>query len=98
MASTPWVFIPGARGDASARDDSDTLESLILRVPFVGADVVARAADAERSNSITSGVALTPAVARRALVAERGWPEDVDTLHRWAREGSLVYAIEPAPH
>lgn len=92
MSSMPWVFIPGARGD------SDALESLILRAPFVAADVVARPTDGPKANTITADVALTPAVARRALVAERGWPEDADTLHRWSGEGTIVYAIEPAPH
>lgn len=91
MSSTPWVFVAGGRGDAAA------LESLILRVPFVDADVVARVAQSRGADSLTAEVALAPAVVRRSIVAERGWPDDTDTLHRWSLEGVRIYAIEP-PH
>jgi hypothetical protein len=92
MSSTPWVFVAGAGGDAAA------LESLILRVPFVEADVVARAVEPWSAGTRTSDVGPIPVVARRSLVAERGWPDDVDTLHRWSREGVRIFAIEPGSH
>ena len=76
MASTPWVYIaaPGA--------DPDSIEQLVLRAPFAGADAVAGAADE-----------IAPVVVRRALVAERGWPDDAETLRRWAREGIRIHTV-----
>jgi len=74
MASTPWVYI------AAPAADPDSLEQLVLRAPFAGADAVARAADE-----------VAPVVVRRDLVAERGWPDDPETLRRWAHEGLRIH-------
>ena len=60
---------------------ADSLEQLVLRAPFADADVVVHARDD-----------VAPAVVRRDLVAERGWPDDADTLRRWSIEGVRVYA------
>ena len=88
-SSTPWVFVTAARGDAAL------LESLILRAPFVGADAVAHATAPGAADSLTADITPTPVVVRTSLVAERGWPEDTETIHRWSREGVHIYAVEP---
>jgi hypothetical protein len=90
IASTPWVFLPGVP------EDVQSLEQLVLRAPFVDADVIARATAGETSYSAGADVAVVPVVVRRSLVAERGWPDDVETLRRWSREGVRFYAIPPA--
>jgi hypothetical protein len=54
----------------------------VLRAPFAGADAVARSADE-----------IAPVVVRRGLVAERGWPDDAETLRRWAREGVKIHTV-----
>ena len=77
LASTPWVFLPAAAAD------TDSLEQLILRAPFADADIVARATTDEAA----------PAVVRRALVGERGWPDDAETVRRWSHEGVRLYAV-----
>ena len=77
LASTPWVFLPAATAD------TDSLEQLILRAPFADAEILARATTDEAA----------PAVVRRAFVAERGWPDDAETLRRWSHEGVRLYAV-----
>jgi len=67
---------------AAATTDPDSIEQLVLRAPFARADAVARAADE-----------VAPVVVRRALVAERGWPDDGETLRRWALEGIRIHAL-----
>jgi len=74
ITGTPWLYI------AAPTADADSLERLVLRAPFAGADVVVGAPDD-----------IAPAVVRRELVAERGWPDDADTLRRWSVEGVRVY-------
>jgi hypothetical protein len=91
MASVPWVFLSTA--DAAP----DELEPLILRAPYVGADVVARVTTGGAASRITDEVIPFPVVAKRELVAERGWTEDAGVLQGWAREGIRIYAIEPSP-
>ena len=66
-----------------AAADTDSLEQLILRAPFADADIVARATTDEAA----------PAVVRRALVGERGWPDDAETVRRWSHEGVRLYAV-----
>ena len=89
----PDVYVERGWSQSAAGGLLAVLNTLTIPVGFV----VAWAAEPQSAESLTADVGLAPAVARRALVAERGWPEDTDALHRWSREGVRIYAIEP-PH
>ncbi|HEY5496221.1 MAG TPA: glycosyltransferase [Candidatus Limnocylindrales bacterium] len=93
---------PGA-GQAGAPDAGVDLATLLAGLLWCvegsGADVVAPpAAGAEAAHLATPAVLTWPAIASRALVLERGWPDAPDaetTFQGWASAGVRFHAADP---
>ena len=79
VASSPWVALVSADGDAG------TVADLLLAQRFARADVLS---DGEVF-AFTDSVDPEHAVARREIVAARGWPPSP----QWAREGVRMFTV-----
>ena len=79
VASSPWVALVSADGDAG------TVADLLLAQRFARADVLS---DGEVF-AFTDSVDPVHAVARREIVAARGWPPSP----QWAREGVRMFTV-----
>jgi hypothetical protein len=92
--SLPSAGAPGAEVDLAT-----LLAGLLWCVEGSGADVVAPpAAGAEAAHLATPAVLAWPAIASRALVLERGWPDAPDaetTFQGWASAGVRFHAADP---
>lgn len=93
LAVSPWVapLRPGLRLAPEG------LADLLTYTRFDDVDVVGAppAADDALTHRMVSSVAPCPAVARRELVASRGWtfgPEAEETMRGWFGEGTRFYA------
>jgi len=77
VSSSPWVALISADGDAGAVPD------LLLAQRFARADVLS----VGEAFAFTDAVDPDHAVARREIVAARGWPPSA----QWAREGVRMF-------
>src|SRR5205085_7284425 len=79
VAASPWVVPMAADGDAAPVND------LLLAQRFACADVLGLG----EAFAFTDAVDPAPAVARREVVAARGWPPSPE----WSREGVRLFTV-----
>ena len=79
VAASPWVVPMAADGDAAPVND------LLLAQRFACADVLGLG----EAFAFTDAVDPAPAVARREVVAARGWPPSPE----WSREGVRFFTV-----
>jgi hypothetical protein len=76
--------------------DPTLIRDLVARIGVGDAQVIGRPIDPGVSDQPAAAVDPFAALARRALILERGWPDDLDAsrsqMARWAREGVVVLA------
>jgi SAM-dependent methyltransferase len=97
LATAPWVAVL----DATTEYDDDHLTDLHLATRYAEADVLGRAPAAATTNGARPSryahdVAPDAAIARREIVAARGWnADDPSVMRAWFREGVRFFHTGP---